>query len=142
MSKAAAPVSKRPGSDVSIADYVAFHIDASPKNRAEIAAEAGFAKPNVLSMIRTGVMKVPLTAIGKLAKSLGIDQGNFMRRCLSEYSPELLDVIEETTGGILSTNERKMLELYRSATKGTDPAFNTKGQENDFVRAIRDILMP
>lgn len=133
--------SRKPLGDVKVADFLAFHLDASKKTRKEIADEIGLGTPQALSMMRNGIMKIPLKSAGRLAKSLGIDPANFARRVMAEYTPDLLEAVEESLGAMVTQNERKVLELWRQATKNTDPAFNTKGQEADFVRAVKDILM-
>jgi transcriptional regulator with XRE-family HTH domain len=124
-----------------VADLVSHHIDASQKPRYQIAEESGFVNPSMISMIKNGSMKVPLERAPKLAVALGLDPTQFLRRVLHEYTPEVLEVIEEYMGGLLSENERKMLELWRQATKESDPGFNTKTQENEFIRAVRDVML-
>lgn len=126
-----------------VAELVGFSIDASRKTRDQIASEAGFARPNVLSMIRKGQMKVPLTSAPKLAVALGLDPGAFLRRVLEEYQPELLEVIDKTSGvGLLTQNEVKILECIRTATKNLDPALVTKEQEREFTKAVKEVLLP
>jgi hypothetical protein len=43
------------------------------KNQADIAQEAGFRQPNVLSMIKSGQTKLPLDRVPGLAKALECD---------------------------------------------------------------------
>lgn len=83
---------------VNVAEYLKQQLEQSPKTQAQIADEIGFANPNILTMMKAGQCKLPMTKIGKLADALGIDKRQLLRRVLLEYSPELLAVIEEVLG--------------------------------------------
>lgn len=78
----------------SVASYLTNEIMRSRKTQKQIAREAGFPTPNILSMIKTGETKMPLARVPALAQALDIAPQDMLRRCLAEYEPELLGVIE------------------------------------------------
>jgi hypothetical protein len=43
------------------------------KNQSEIAAEAGFANPNMITLLKQGANRVPLDRVPQLAKALDSD---------------------------------------------------------------------
>jgi transcriptional regulator with XRE-family HTH domain len=75
------------------AEILAHALHVSGKTQSEVAREAGFARPNVISMMKTGRTKIPLDRIPLLAQSLGVDERRFLRIALEEYHPELALVI-------------------------------------------------
>ncbi len=74
------------------------YLAASQKPLRRIAKEAGFAMPNMLSMIRKGQTKVPLTRIPALAHSLGLDERALFEAALREYQPELWLILDGLYG--------------------------------------------
>ena len=87
----------------------------SSLTQAEIARRAGFPKPNVLSMMKSGLTKVPLTRIPALAGALDIDQTAFLDCALAEYHPEVHEVLTEVLGLPLSPEEEELVGLFRMA---------------------------
>jgi hypothetical protein len=90
-------------------------IRASSLTQGEIAARAGFAKPNVLSMMKLGVTKVPLARIPGLAQALGLDCNRFLDIALAEYHPEVHEILTEVLGLPLDPDEEELVALFRMA---------------------------
>lgn len=90
-------------------------VERSPKTQREIAREAGFTTPNILSMIKTGETKVPMRRITRLAQALDIEPGAFINIALQEYHPDLHAVLSEHYGIGLTRPERVLLEVYHEA---------------------------
>ena len=96
------------------AEYLAEQIDLSPKLQLQIAKEAGFDSPNVLTMMKQGKTKIPLNRVGSIARALEIDPHHLMRRVLEEYLPESWRAIEQSLGKLLLSPEEEALILtYR-----------------------------
>lgn len=74
-------------------ERLAAAIAESPKTQTEIAREAGFTKPNILSMLKRAQTRIPLTRIYPLAKALDADGDLWMAAALAEYEPALYDVL-------------------------------------------------
>ena len=94
-------------------------IERSPKTQREIAKEAGFTTPNVLSMMKSGETKVPVQRIPALARALDISPGVFINIALQEYHPELHTVLSAHYGIGLSRPEQVLLEVYDEAQHTT-----------------------
>ena len=64
----------KPHKDTALVKFLDRRIlEMKPKTQAEIAAEAGFANANILSMLRSGSAKMPLDRVPALAKALECD---------------------------------------------------------------------
>ena len=73
----------------SFAVYLARLIELSPKTQREIATDIGYPKANIITMFKQGTTKVPLEKIPALARALGIDRIEMLRRAMREYAPEI-----------------------------------------------------
>lgn len=99
-----------------VANYIAHHIDAIGKTQRQIASEAGFDNPNVVSMMRNGVTKVPMLRVPALATALGVQADDLLRRCFEEYEPELWRVLQTTMPGMgLSSDEVELIATIKRA---------------------------
>jgi hypothetical protein len=76
-----------------VTTYITNAINVSSKPQYQIAKEAGFPKPNVLSMIKAGQTRVPLARVKSLAVALDLDARDLLQRCVQEYHPEIWQVI-------------------------------------------------
>ena len=95
------------------ADFLGRAIDAAGLTHVEIAERAGFGAPNVISMMRTGRMKVPLDRIPDLAAACGVSERQFLRVAMAEYHPEVWDVLRASFGDVLTQTEQDLLAVYR-----------------------------
>src|SRR4051812_35775881 len=76
------------------------------KTQREIAQEAGFPRPNMLSMLKSGDAKLPLERIPGLARALDADAAHLFRLAMTDHWPELAATIDVIFGRQLaSTNE-------------------------------------
>lgn len=76
----------------SVADIVNDALEANPQIKQSVVAEvSGFAKPNMIYMIKTGKTKVPLDKAGKLAEAIRLNPREFWFKCLKEYLPGAFD---------------------------------------------------
>ncbi|MBL8430704.1 MAG: hypothetical protein JNJ95_12590 [Dechloromonas sp.] len=93
---------------------MAEQIDSSTKLQITIAKEAGFESPNILTMLKQGRTKVPLSRVGPLASALNINPSHLLRKVLEEYTPETWTAVEECLGHlILSEEEEALIKTYR-----------------------------
>lgn len=123
-----------------VAEYISWQIQLCGKSQTEIAQQAGFDKPNVITMIKQGKTKVPLNKIGSMAKALEIDPVHFFKLVMSEYQPDLLDIITAITNQPLVTkNELDFLEVVRSS-KTVNPKLRTDAERKklrEFVDTLK-----
>ena len=95
---------KRP----TVAEYINAQLQVCGKSQKQVAAEVGFPKANMLTMIKQGLTKAPIPRVNALADSLGIDRAFLMRMVLNEYMPEVLEAIETALGQIKADENRQI----------------------------------
>ena len=99
------------------------------KTQREIAQEAGYEMPNIISMFKRGESRVPLNKIPLLSKALGVDPAHMFRLALEQYWPNRGDIIEKLFGRLASENEEEiLLKQWRTATRNADPETSVKIQ--------------
>ena len=99
------------------------------KTQAEIASEAGFANPNMLSMLKSGKNKVPLDRVPSLAKALEVDPGYLMRLALDQsIGATAAKAITDIFGTPTTENERGWLQELRDASDNTDPRITARSR--------------
>lgn len=123
MTTTSKPTASKPTTSKTAA-FLARAIEFSGKTQREIAAAAGFSKPNILSMMKKGQTKVPIDRVAALAAACHVDPAYFLRLVLEEYHPEVLAVIVDTIGEPLTENERDMVICYRLIAPENDLDMN------------------
>lgn len=118
---------------MTVAELIDYHIGTKEKSQAQIAAEAGFDKPNMITMLKQGRTKVPLARVGALADALGISRTYFLRLVLGEYHPEVLPIMQEVFGYHVSTNEFSIIEFVREVSGYSDPGLGD-GRAKELLR--------
>lgn len=93
-------------------------IERSGRTHKQIARDAGFPRPNVISMMKSGEMKVPLDKAPGLARACGGDPVAFTRLVMEEYEPQAWAVLLETLGKPLSRAERALLDVFEGIAPG------------------------
>jgi hypothetical protein len=102
-----------------VAALIARRIQETGKPQKELAAACGWPKPNVVTMIKQGITKVPLDKVGLLARALELDPASLFWMVIAEYHPDSFRVIAETVPGLLmDDNEVMLIEVYRDMTRG------------------------
>lgn len=97
--------------DPTVRSMLEAMIDRSGRTHREIALDAGFPRPNVIGMMKSGEMKVPLDRAPGLARACGGDPVAFTRLVMEECEPQAWAVLQETLGRPLSRAERALLDL-------------------------------
>lgn len=107
---------------MTVAEYLTKAIDLSGKTQRQVAMDAGYEKPNVLSMMKQGLTKVPIERIPALAKACGVDPARFLAIAMQEYMPETWQVLSQNLGEMLNDEEHRVLHLFREhrASSGKD----------------------
>lgn len=107
------------------------------KTQAEVAKAAGFTRPNMLSMIKTGKARLPLERVPALAEALEIDAALLFRLVLSKNWPGYERVVIQIFGAVLTEDERDMIGFIRHVSGGKVPELNRR-----LERAIKGALEP
>ena len=125
---------------VSSAEYFAKQLEVCGKSQKEVAFEAGYERPNIITMFKQGITKIPIAAAPRLAKAINVDPAYFLRLVILDHHPELLEAIEETLGGFVSVNEGHVIQLLREATGNTNPDVPDNDAASKLRKAFRENL--
>lgn len=106
-----------------VTEYLKSKILCSGKTHAQIAAHAGLASVNTVSMLKTGTLKLPLERIPALSEALGCDPGELLMIAMTEYSPTLASLLVDCLQctALLSPVEVNFMLELRRWTKGCVP---------------------
>lgn len=97
-----------------VAEYLTYHINNSDKTQRQIGRDIGYAKPNIITMIKQGYTKLPLEKIGPLANALEIAPDELFYKVMKEYMPETFEALKPLLEGLaLSPDEENLLTNYR-----------------------------
>jgi len=116
------------------------YVNLSHLTQREIAARAGYPRPNIITMFKTGETKIPIEKIPVFAEILGIDPKRFLRVALEEYDPGVLKVIEARFGPQVSRNEHEILQEIRKRSNGSDPKLVTQAQRDAIGAFVARLL--
>lgn len=133
-----------------IARFIAHRIERlSPrKSQKDIAAEMGYDKPNIVSMMKSGDTRVPLEKIPALARALEADLRHVYRIAMAQYWPEENAALSEIMGNVVSDAESKVLDVVREVVphdEGLTPAQLAlvakvlRGTRHGTADSVRDI---
>lgn len=130
-----------PHEDSPIAQFLSRRIDelAPHKSQREIAIEAGYDKPNIMSMLKRGETKVPLERVPLLAKALECDPLLLFRLAMEQQSPEAYKIMNQLIGVSVTPEEFKVVRELRRINKNTNPRFTQK-QVEQIGKAYRETL--
>lgn len=107
---------------VTVSGFIAGRIAQSNKTQRQIADECGFENQNVITMLKTGATKLPMTRIGAIAKALDVDPAYLFRLAMTEYMPDTWECIEQIAKSTaLTTHELELIQQFRTLTGNTDP---------------------
>lgn len=99
------------------------------KTQRQIAAEAGFPNPNMLTHLKQGRNKVPLVRVPALARALEVDPALLMRLALDQaLGRTAAKAIIDVLGTPVTANEAEWLAEIRSASDNTDPPLNARAR--------------
>lgn len=123
-----------------VASFVAERIRITGKKQVEIAAVAGFDKPNVITMIKQGKTKLPLGKVGPMAKALEADATYLLKLCLEEYQPETWKAIRPYMDDMLTSDEIRFMRAVRNWAGVNFISAFTKEQQsklNAFINSMQ-----
>jgi len=123
-----------------VAQFIRGKIQTVGKSQKEIAEQAGFENPNMITMLKQGKTKLPLAKVGPMAVALGADPVHLLRLCLSTYQPETWAAIAPLLVSALTRDELCLLNAVRAETGG--PQFSSLSDESKehldkLMRALR-----
>ena len=96
-----------------VAVFLEKVINQSTYSQKEIAEMCGFNSPNIITMLKQGLTKVPIDKIPMLAKILDLDCAEFFEFVMKRYKPKEYKVIVEVFGEPISDAEKSIIRLLR-----------------------------
>ena len=124
-------MTKRPYADTRLARFIEIRVlELRPKkSQIEIASEAGFTNPNIISMFKNGSSKVALDRVPSLAKALECDAAHLMRLTLEQaIGGTAASALVEILGTPVTENERGWLAEIRQVSENCDPRMTGRGR--------------
>ena len=99
------------------------------KTQAEIAEEAGFINPNMVTMIKQGATKLPIDRVPALAKALDSDPALLLRLALeqsegSTAAAAIYEIIRQP----ITAHEMTWISEIREASGDTDPRLTSRAK--------------
>lgn len=102
---------------------------APKKTQRAIATEAGFINANYLSMLKSGVTKLPLDRVPALAAALDCDPRYLLRLALEQAGLETTQsAVDQVIGTVVTANERDWLDEIRVASGNSDPRLTSRAR--------------
>lgn len=106
-------------------EFLEHQIAICGKSQKEIAFEIGYTKPNIITMFKQGITKVPIEKIAPLAEAIGVDKVRLLRMAMNEYMPATLEAIESVMNALVTQNEANIIAELRKHTHEDDPRMST-----------------
>lgn len=98
-----------------VAQFIAQRIVATGKSQRDIAIEAGFDSPNMVTMLKQGKTKLPIAKVGTMARALEADPVHLLKLSLSTYCPETWEAIEPFLESALTEDELRLIQALRAS---------------------------
>ena len=128
------------GKNMDVAQFIAQRIQITGKSQRDIAIEAGFDSPNMVTMLKQGKTKLPIAKVGPRAKALETDPVHLLKLCLSTYCPETWEAIEPFLESALTEDELRLIQALRSSVGApflSAVSGESKRYFNDFMKSLR-----
>ena len=122
-------MAKKPYQDSRLAKFVETRVLELKfkKSQAEIAEEAGFVNPNMITMIKSGASKLPIDRVPALAKALESDPAWLLRLALEQsHGGTAAAAIYEILNQPITRNEMAWITEIRDASGDTDPRLTSR----------------
>lgn len=119
---------------VPVKELIAVHADQIGIRNNELAKAMGYPAHNVVSMLKSGAMRLPINKIAIAAEVLKIDP-MYLARCVDAESDfNLAPLLESITKRIaITVNEEKLIQKLRQASNGLDVDLSAYPQELESI---------
>lgn len=129
---------KGTGNNISFRHFLIRRQEEAGLSNKDLANAIGYESQNVVAMIRSGVMRLPLNKINLLSKALQVDKVLMLNKVLEERDPELLEVINETLGkNLITDHEMTLVKFVRQEMGGLE--LNIMAHP-EFIKEMREPL--
>ena len=93
-------------------------------------------------MLKNGETKLPLAKLGSFAKAVHTDPANLLKKCLTEYYPDVWSAIQEHLESAFTSDELRLVRALRTATGSPYIAClhpDEKERFDDFLKLIAQV---
>lgn len=124
-------MTKKPHENTQLAKYIERRVlELRPKkSQLQIANEAGFPNPNMVTMIKNGASKLALDRVPSMARALECDPAYLMRLALDQAVGDTsAQALIEIFGTPVTANELGWLQEIREASGHSDPRIASRSR--------------
>jgi hypothetical protein len=100
---------------LSVAEFLTMAMKVSGKTDAELVDALELDNVSQVAQLRDGSMRMPMILIDRYVVAFAVDPTYLLLLALSEYFPEALEALMILGGGLVTANERYMLQDVREA---------------------------
>lgn len=139
MNEVAKKAPSSPTDHMRLPEYLSAKIFESGFSNKQIAEAIGYPNGNVVSMMKTGNMKLPLNRIAQMARKINVDPKYLMAKVMTESQPEVWGAICEVfdLSSSITENELDTVQWFRRLLNGADAALM---EDAEFTRTVEPIL--
>lgn len=131
-------IKERRVSGLPLKDYLRVRLEEADMKNVEFAQALGYQQGNVIAMMKSGDMRLPINKVKLAAKALGIDQLFLLEKVVSETDGMLWDSLKDVIGDrAFSANEVKLNDLVRQELEGYDIDLTNRPE---FVSAVQSTI--
>jgi hypothetical protein len=117
--------------------FISNAVKRTGKTNQEIAEETGFSRGNVVAMISSGAMNVPINRVAAFARAIEVDPVALLRKVLSDSDSHLLDTIEEVMKmRAISEDEFEFISLLRKMSGNLEIAWAGRKELVDAMEPV------
>ena len=125
-----------------VARFIARRIEETGQLQKDIATKCGFDKPNMITMIKQGLTRLPLDKIGPMAMALETDPVQLLKMCMEEYQPATWKAIEPFMETAMTKDELRLLTELRTWVGGPFLSALSNASKSHFEKFIVSLRTP
>ena len=123
-----------------VAEYLDAQINLSGLKQKDIATALGYTKPNIVTMFKQGLTKLPIEKVGPFAKVLGVDPVHLLRIVMNDYMPDTYNAVVKMLGQEpITEHELAIVTAIRELTGGKNLEMRSDKSKQQ-LKAFADTL--
>lgn len=125
-----------------VAALITDRIEATGQLQKDVAAKAGFPKPNIITMLKQGKTRLPLDKIGTMARALETDPIHLLQLCMEEYHPSTWKAIAPFMESAMTEDEIRLLKALRAWVGGPFLSALNEESRTHFDKFMQSLRSP
>ena len=123
-----------------VAEYLDAQINLSGLKQKDISTALGYTKPNIVTMFKQGLTKLPIEKVGPFAKVLGVDPVHLLRIVMNDYMPDTYNAVVKMLGQEpITEHELAIVTAIRELTGGKNLEMRSDKSKQQ-LKAFADTL--